>query len=34
VQEDDGESREHEFVDEALDLGLPEDDGMIGFDDF
>jgi len=30
----DGFSQEQEFVNEAPDLGLPEDDGMIGFEDF
>ena len=30
----DGFSQEQEFVNEAPDLGLVEDDGMIGFDDF
>jgi len=29
----DGYSQVQEFVNEAPDLGLPEDDGMIGFDD-
>ena len=33
-QDHDGYSQVQEFVNEAPDLDLPEDDGMIGFDDF